>query len=255
MNRAVAEAMAATGQTAESLAEQIGVDPKTAARWANPGHIPQSRHRAKVAALLEREVAELWPDLLKRREPGWFRPWMEIEREAVSLRAFQLAWVPGILQTEAYARATVEGEGLSPERVNEVASARNARHTILRRQGGPLYIAVIDEGVLGRSAYGSRALMAEQLDYLVECAQLPSVQIHIVPSDVGMYPGLGGPFTIAEMPDGARVAYVDSQMTAQIFEQPADVATLERRWERIRGESLPRKRSLDLLKEAARSWT
>ncbi|WP_204037760.1 DUF5753 domain-containing protein [Micromonospora qiuiae] len=255
MNHGLIRAMTEAGETAESLAGQVGVDPKTAQRWVNPGRIPHPRHRSRVADILGQDVEDLWPDLPKRRQPVWFRPWVEIEREAVALRAFQLAWIPGLLQTEAYARATVEGEGLSPDEVNEMAAARIARHAILRRHGGPLYVAVIDEAVLRRDAYGDRALMAEQVAYLVECAQLPSVQVHIVPSEVGMYPGLGGAFTIAELPDGARAAYVDSQAAAQIIDQPSELVTLDRRWERIRGEALPRGRSLDLLREAARAWT
>jgi hypothetical protein len=89
-----------------------------------------------------------------------------------------------------------------------------------------------------------------------ECAALPSVQVHVVPPSVGMYPGLGGPFTIADLPEGGgRVAHVDGQVRAQIVEQTSDIATLDRRWERIRGEALPRAQSLDLIREAATSWT
>ncbi|HWJ10442.1 MAG TPA: Scr1 family TA system antitoxin-like transcriptional regulator, partial [Nocardioides sp.] len=74
------------------------------------------------------------------------------------------------------------------------------------------------------------------------------------PADVGMYSGLGGPFTIAEMPEGARVGHVDGQAQAQIIDRAADVATLDRRWERIRGVALSRAQSLELIREAAASW-
>jgi hypothetical protein len=255
MNRAVQVAMVEAGETADSLAGQIGVDPKTAARWVSHGRIPQTRHRAQVAAILGKDVTELWPDVLKRREPAWFRPWADIEREAVALRGYQLSWVPGLLQTEAYARATLAGEALTAQEVNELVAARVGRQELLRRERPPLLIAVIDESVLYRSSYGDRKLMREQCAHLAECAELPSVQIHVVPADVGMYPGLGGPFTIAELSDGGRVAHVDSQAQAQIVEQVAEIATLDRRWEPIRGEALPRGRSLELLGEAARSWT
>ncbi|MEV0155383.1 DUF5753 domain-containing protein [Micromonospora sp. NPDC050686] len=255
MNHGLIAAMAEAGETAESLAGQVGVDPKTAQRWVNPGRVPQPRHRSQVAAILHRDVKDLWPDVLKRREPAWFRPWADIEREAVALRAYQLAWVPGLLQTEAYARATLTGEALTAQEVDELVAARLDRQSILRRDRPPLLIAVIDESVLRRSAYGDRGLMSEQCTFLAECAELPSVQVHIVPVDVGMYSGLGGPFTIAELEGGGRVAHVDSQAQAQILEQSAEFANLDRRWERIRGEALPRGRSLDLLREAARSWT
>ncbi|MET7808984.1 DUF5753 domain-containing protein [Micromonospora chersina] len=255
MNRAVQAAMAESGHTADSLAAQVGVDPKTAARWASKGRIPQTRHRARVAQVLGRNVEELWPEALKRREPAWFRPWAEIEREALALRSFQLAWVPGLLQTKAYALATLVGEALTPAEADGLAEARLSRQSILRRERPPLLVAVIDEGVLRRTLDGDRALMREQCEHLAVQAALPNVALFVVPADVGMYSGLGGPFTIAELPEGARVGHVDGQAQAQIIDRAADVATLDRRWERIRGVALSRAQSLELIREAAASWT
>ncbi|MFI7069572.1 Scr1 family TA system antitoxin-like transcriptional regulator [Micromonospora sediminicola] len=255
MNHAFVAAMTETGQTPESLAAQLAVDPKTVARWANPGHIPQSRHRAKVAQALGREVADLWPDVQKRREPVWFRPWTEHERDALTLRWFELAWVPGLLQTEAYARATLAGEALTGEEVDRLVSARIGRQAVLRRERSPLLTAVMDEGVLHRTAGGNRAMMREQCDYLAECAELPSVQILVVPSSVGMYAGLGGAFILADLPDGSRMAHVDGQASAQIIDAKAEIATLDRRWSRITGDALPRALSLELIRKAAEAWT
>ncbi|MEU3455216.1 Scr1 family TA system antitoxin-like transcriptional regulator [Micromonospora sp. NPDC006766] len=255
MNHAFVAALAEAGETAESLAGQLGVDPKTAARWANPGRIPQSRHRADVAALLGKDVADLWPDVLKRREPAWFRPWSDIERESVTLRCFELSWVPGLLQTEGYARATLAGEALTADEVDRLVSARIGRQSVLRRERSPLLIAVLDEGVLWRTAGGDAEMMREQCEYLVECARLPSVQVHVVPAATGMYCGLGGPFVMADLSDGSRAAHVDGQVEALITEDRAKIATLDRRWARITGEALPRAQSLDLIKKAAASWT
>ncbi|MEV0942762.1 Scr1 family TA system antitoxin-like transcriptional regulator [Micromonospora wenchangensis] len=255
MNLAVKEAMAEAGETAESLAARIGVDPKTAARWASQGRIPQTRHRAEVAALLKRDVLDLWPDLHKRHEPAWFRPWADIEREAVVLRGFELAWVPGLLQTEAYARATLAGETLTEEEVDQLITARLARQAILHRDRPPLLVAVIDESVLHRPVPGRPDLMREQCAHLAACAELPTVQVHVVPTETGMYAGLGGPFVVAELDDGTRVAHVDGQVRAQIIDQRTDIAVLERRWARIVGEALPRARSLELVRKAAASWS
>lgn len=255
MNHVLIAAMAEAGETAESLAGQVGVDPKTAARWANPGRIPRARHRAEVARVLGQEVGELWPDVLTRREPAWFRPWADIERQAVSLRTFQLAWIPGLLQTEAYARATLAGEALTPAEVDDLAVARISRQAVLRRERPPLLIAVFDEMVLRRTAGDDRAMMAEQLAVLAEWAAMPAIRVYVVPLTAGMYPGLGGPFTLAELPDGGRIAHIDSQAPALITEQAIDVGTLERRWECVRGEALSRTQSLGLIKEAAASWT
>ncbi|WP_341721311.1 Scr1 family TA system antitoxin-like transcriptional regulator [Micromonospora sp. FIMYZ51] len=255
MNHLVIEAMTEAGLTADALAAETGVDPKTAARWANPGRIPQTRHRAQVARLLGREITELWPDVLKRREPVWFRPWAAHEREAVSLRWFELAWVPGLLQTEAYARATLAGEDLTPGEVDDLVAGRLARQAILHRDRPPLLVAIVDELALRRTAGSDRAMMREQCEHLVACAAMPSVQLHIVPASAGMHPGYGGAFILAGLPDGSRIAHIDGQGQAQIVEQRAELATLERRWARISGEALPRAQSLALLTEAAAAWT
>ncbi|WBB81549.1 Scr1 family TA system antitoxin-like transcriptional regulator [Micromonospora sp. WMMD882] len=254
MNPVFVSALAEAGLTTENLAARVGVDPKTAGRWANPGRIPQTRHRAEVAAALGRTVAELWPEVLERRGPVWFHQWADLEREAVALRWYELAWVPGLLQTEAYARATLAGENLTPTEVDDLVAARIARQSILHRDRPPLLVVVVDELVLRRTAGGDRGMMREQCEHLARCAALPSVQVHVVPDGTGLYAGHGGPFILADMPDGKRVAHVDGQAKAQIIEQRAEMATLDRRWARITGLALPIAQSLALITEAADSW-
>lgn len=185
----------------------------------------------------------------------WLRDWITEEREARSLRWFEPTWMPGLLQTEAYARATLRGEMLAPEEVDQLVASRLDRQAVLSRERPPLLVAVLDESILHRHAYHDRALMAEQLDHLATCARQPHVHVHVVPTAVGMYTGLSGGFIIAETPDGAHVAHADSQLAAQIVDRPADLARLMDRWERIRSEALPRSQSLDLITEAAKSWT
>ncbi|WP_431896419.1 Scr1 family TA system antitoxin-like transcriptional regulator [Micromonospora haikouensis] len=256
MNHGLIAAMAEAGETAESLADQMGVDPKTAQRWVNPGRMPRPRYRSRIATLLGRDVGDLWPDVLKRSEPAWFRPWADIEHDAVALRGFELVWVPGLLQTEAYARATLAGESLITEEVDELVAARIGRQEILHRPRPPLIVAVIDEAALRRpAARGDGALMREQCEHLAACAEMPHIQVQIVPAGTPMYPGMGGPFVLAEMPDGTRVSHVDGQVNAQIISDQNDIATLEQRWARIVGEALPRAASLDLIRRAAAEWT
>ncbi|TWJ23205.1 hypothetical protein JD76_03335 [Micromonospora endolithica] len=247
--------MAEAGETAESLAGQVRVDPKTAQRWVNPGRVPRPRHRSQVAAILGRDVGDLWPDVLKRREPAWFRAWAEIEHDAVALRWFELAWVPGLLQTEAYARATLAMANLGPEAVDELTSARLQRQKIMHRVRPPLVVTVLDEAVLRRRVGRDGSLMRAQCEHIAACAELPGVQVHVVPSDTPMYLGMGGPFILAEMPDGTRVAHLDGQVKAHITDDAAEIATLEHRWARIVGEALPWVQSLDLVRKAAASWT
>jgi hypothetical protein len=96
--------------------------------------------------------------------------------------------------------------------------------------------------------------MAKQLERLLSDAEMEHVQIHIVPAD-GMYLGLAGQFIIAELPDGGRVPHADNQLRAQIMEHSGDVASLAKTWEIVRNEALPRRQSLELIKEVAKLWT
>jgi len=188
--------------------------------------------------------------------PPWLREWIVIEREATTLRWFELAFVPGLLQTEAYARATLRAGGmLTSDQVEQRVTSRLERQAILTGERPPQFIAVLDEAVLRRTVDGDRDLMAEQLERLVSCAEQPYVQILVVPADVGIYPGLQGAFILASLADGTVAAHLDQQIKAQVANQFADIATLQQTWEAIRGEALPRRQSLDLIKEVAKTWT
>lgn len=190
----------------------------------------------------------------KMGAPIWLREWIEDEQRATSLRWYEPAWVPGILQTEAYARATLASELLRPDDVDRLVASRLSRQALLHRDPPLLLTVVLDEAVIQRTAEDQHAMMTAQLEHLVACAELPHVQIHVVPSTVGLYTGLMGPFVLAGLPDGSRVGCADGQLSSQITDRPDDIATLEHRWERIRGEALPRQESLNRLRKAA-SWT
>ncbi|MFF5171166.1 helix-turn-helix transcriptional regulator [Micromonospora sp. NPDC000089] len=187
--------------------------------------------------------------------PTWLREWVEFEREATTLRWFELAYVPGLLQTERYARATLTGGRFAPDEAERIVASRMERQSVLTKQAPPQLIAVLDEGVLRRPVLDQPGLMVEQCEHLAEVARQEHIQIHIVPLDAGMYLGFGGQFIIAELSDGTRVAYADNQLDAQVVDGPADVAKLSKTWEIIRNEALPRRPSIELIREVAKSWT
>lgn len=246
MNRAVQVAMAEAGETADSLAAQVGVDPKTAARWVSQGRIPQTRHRSQVAAILGKDISELWPDVLKRREPAWFRPWAEVEREASGLRWYESAVLPGLLQTEDYARAVLASGPLMAEAESYVENRLRRQAAVFDRPRPPLAVFVIDEAALRR---GDPDVMHPQLDHLITMAQRPSVMVHVLPLRAGLHPGQAGPFIIATTPDGEEVGYLDDQSAGHITN---DVAPLWAVWDTVRSVALPRDQTIDLLR--ARAW-
>jgi hypothetical protein len=253
MNHALHGAMVEAGETAQSLAGQIGVDPKTAARWITPGRIPQTRHRARVAALVNRDVGDLWPDILRRREPDWLREWIEHERRARLLRWFEPALVPDLLQTEAYARAILGWGGLmSAEEVDQRATSRLERQALLAAARPPQFFVLLDEAAL-RRCVGSPAVMAEQCTHLGHVAERPHVHLQVVPLRAGGHAGLAGGFIMAKSPDG-QVAHLDDRLRAQVVSQPEDIDTLEATWEALRAVALPTEQTLSLIKELVATW-
>jgi transcriptional regulator with XRE-family HTH domain len=255
VNDALRVALSDTGHTTESLAETVGVDPKTVARWLTEGRIPHPRHRFAAAEALHRDVSDIWPDTSRRRDPIWFRPWQEIEREAVSLRWFESTVLPGLLQTEAYARAVLSGAGLIPRGdIERHLTVRLARQGVLKRDDPPQFTAVIDEAILHRPV-GGRRIMREQLLAVVAACAEPHIRVHIVPATVGAYAGLNGPFVIAQSHDHRVAGYLDNQLQGQVASDPEDIAAMMAAWENVRGEALSHWQSVDLITEVAETWS
>jgi transcriptional regulator with XRE-family HTH domain len=188
-------------------------------------------------------------------EPVWLREWITYEQQARMLRWYELAWVPGLLQTEAYARAVFGNDGrLSATEVETRVAARLARQKILYSDDPPRLVAVLDESILRRPVGGS-AVMREQLHQLATLnAERRRVRIHVVPAAVGAYAGLDGPFVIATMPGGEEVVYLDNRLLGQAVDRAADVADVRGHWEATLAEALTLQQSTELILEVAKSW-
>jgi uncharacterized protein DUF5753 len=103
---------------------------------------------------------------------------------------------------------------------------------------------------------GGPHVMREQLNRLAETARLPNVVMQVIPAGTGAHEGLrGGAFAIADFADHPSVAYQDTAVQGQIVDSPADVGSLMVLWDTIKAEALPRAASLDLIEEAAKTWT
>lgn len=182
MNEALRLAMNEAAHTAHSLAERVGVDRKTTTRWLVKDHIPHPAHRTAAAEALGVDTEDIWPDTSRRRNPVWFRPWQEFEREATLLRSYQPLVLPGLLQTEAYARAVLSIGGLRGRTdVDRLVATRLSRQAILTKDDPPQFAAVVDETALRRPV-GGRATMREQARALLATCEAPHVRLHVVPS-------------------------------------------------------------------------
>ncbi len=192
---------------------------------------------------------------LDRAQP-WLRGWQAIFEQARAVRLYEHCYVPGLFQTEAYARAVFEAGGLlAPDEVDRRLTARMERQEMLHSERAPQIVAVLDEAVLRRRV-GGRKVMRDQTRHLVGIATAhPRVRLHVVPRSADEYPGLGGPFALAALPDGTELAYLECQVRGQELDQPRDLLRLQRVWEATLGEALPPQASIELMNEVAESWS
>ncbi|CCH21325.1 helix-turn-helix domain-containing protein [Micromonospora lupini] len=187
--------------------------------------------------------------------PDWFRPWEDNEREAVALRWYDPTVIPGLLQTEGYARAMLGvGGELTAEEVETRVVTRLARQTVLTADRRPRLVAVLEEHTLRRQL-GDQKIMREQLQHLLAMSTEPNVQVRVVPIDTPWHVGLNGPFILARLDTGVELAHLDNQLRGQTVDGPNDVAALERHWETVTGEALPCRQSARLIEEVVQTWT
>lgn len=181
--------------------------------------------------------------------PDWFRPWEEIEQQATALRSYEPLLVPGLLQTEEYARAVMRFVDEPEAHLEGRVVARMARQQVLTREDPPEFVAVIDEGVLRRPV-GGPDVMRKQLLKIADAAERMLVQV--VTYDAETYHGLAGAFVIAAV-DGTEVVYTDTQLRGYVVGTPEALTAARRRWDGIRAEALPRRISRELILEVAGS--
>ncbi|NRQ30930.1 helix-turn-helix domain-containing protein [Nonomuraea sp. NN258] len=184
----------------------------------------------------------------------WLAQLVEIEQRADMLRGWEPLIIPGMLQTEQYARAIFRGRpGITPDLVEQSVAARMDRQCILERENGPTLWVVLDEGVLTRPI-GSEEVMAEQLAKLTAMDDHPRVHLHVLPHDAWLTTGLQGAFMLAGGPEMPDTAYIESITLSQITAEPSRVLDVKSRYEMLHGEALPRRASLQLIEEKAKRW-
>lgn len=184
----------------------------------------------------------------------WLAQLVEIEQRADMLRAWEPLIIPGMLQTEQYARAIFRGRpGITPDLIEQSVAARIDRQRILERENGPKLWVVLDEGVLTRPI-GSEEVMAEQLAHLAAMDDHPRVHIHVLPQNAWLTTGLQGAFMLAGGPEMPDTAYIESITLSQVTADPSRVLDIKSRYEMLHGDALPRRASLQLIEEKAKRW-
>jgi hypothetical protein len=188
--------------------------------------------------------------------PASFRPFATHEAEAVALSTFQHSLVPGLLQTEDYARAVLATRpNTTADDTEEQVRGRLARQAVLTRSEppAPMMLALLDEGVLHRPV-APPAVMHVQLTHLVELSRWPNVTIQVVPYEAGGHTGLLGAFSVAEMGNRDAIVFVEDIADGRVFEDDATLSQVTLRFKSLQSDALPKGASRELIAKVAERW-
>ncbi|SFC91045.1 helix-turn-helix domain-containing protein [Streptomyces aidingensis] len=174
--------------------------------------------------------------------PEWFSAFVSLEAEASQIRAYEPHYIPGLLQTEAYAAAVLRaGQPHAPrEEIDRLVALRLARQELLERKEPPLLWVVMDETVL-RRGIGRPNVMRAQVTRLIEVSQSPQVRLQIMPFAAGLHPAMYGPFHLFRfpVPELSDVACAENLVGAAYFDQRDDVSGFREALDRMCAQAAP----------------
>jgi hypothetical protein len=233
-----------------ALAKKLTVSRPVVSKAENPLHpVPSDALLTAWAKATETSV-ETFTDLAQRAKsgtPDWFVPYRQAESGATMLRSWAPLIIPGLLQTESYARAVLSIEPYTLERLAELVAVRMERQQVL---GRAYLTAIIDATVLSR-CIGDATVMAEQCAHLVAVAERPNIALHVVSE--GTNTGSWGQFDIASR-DGLATVNFSTATDDVTTTATGQVDRAMQAYERILGYALPPQASLDFMRQQEDQW-
>jgi transcriptional regulator with XRE-family HTH domain len=211
--------------------------------------------RTRMRDLAQQASAPGWWSKYDDILPDWFEAYLGLEGAASVIRSFELQFVYGLFQTEAYARAVTSlgNKTASAEEIDRRVSVRLKRQGVLTSPEPPQVWSVMDEAVLRRPV-GGRTVMCAQLAHLIEVAGLPQVTIQVVPFARGGHAAAGGSFSVLRFaePDVPDVVYIEQLTSALYLESREDVDHYLEVMNELSTQALTPARSEALLAEIAK---
>ncbi|MFK4065985.1 helix-turn-helix domain-containing protein [Streptomyces sp. NPDC029674] len=258
------------GMTAEEVAERLLVSQSKISRLENGRRSISQRDVRDLCGVYEVEDHRVVDSLMQMakdsRQQGWWHSFGDIpysvyiglETDAASLRVYDPQVVPGLLQTRPYAEALITGAlpETTPTDIEKRVQVRMRRQERIAAPDNPLRLwTVLDESAL-RRVVGSRHLMRDQLEHLVEQSQLPHVTVQVIPFEMGAHPGLNGQYAILEFPDAAdsSVVYIEGVTSDLYLEKANDVQQYSVMYEHLRAQALNVEQSRQLIADIAKDY-
>jgi transcriptional regulator with XRE-family HTH domain len=214
------------------------------------GITDEAERTSLLSLVKEANVAGWWhsySDVL----PSWFPTYVGLEGAASLIRVYEVQFVHGLLQTEAYARAVVRRgmKDASEADVERRVALRLERQKYLVSEHAPELHIVLDEAAL-RRPYGDREVMRGQLQHLIEMSERPNVRLQVMPFSFGGHAGESGAFTLLSFPepDLSDVVYVEQLTSALYLDKREDVAQYDKALTELQRDSPGPDESRDLLR-------
>ncbi|GAU66413.1 putative transcriptional regulator [Streptomyces sp. NBRC 110611] len=201
-------------------------------------------------------LARICQDLINNSPlPHYFTETVSLEGLATSLREYAPVFVPGLIQTPAYARAVIlAAQPFAPEEeIEALATARLDRARILAHPTEPMLWVVLAENIL-RCVVGSAAVMREQLQHIADLTRRRRIGVQVLPFSAGA-PAMCGLLRLMTFADAPPVAYSEGPYTDGLLDDPALVAQCERAYDLVRAAALSPEASLALIESVAEEYT
>lgn len=187
--------------------------------------------------------------------PDWLAGYVGLENDAVSVRALELANIPGLLQTETYMRRLyATDERLTDTLIEKHIAARLRRQERLVGPSPLRLTALVSESALMHCVYDEVAA-GEQLSHLIEVAQRPNVELRVLPFRRGLHVGMSGPFSLLSFPDEMLpdAGYQEYVVGGHVIDDIEIVSQMTTLFGKLRDLALDANESLSMIAQLART--
>ncbi|MFD5410293.1 helix-turn-helix domain-containing protein [Streptomyces nojiriensis] len=240
------------GMERAEFGERLGYSVSTIAVYEQGRRVPPPEAIDQADELLDAGgvLKEMKEEVERAQFPAFFRDAARLEAEAVELHVYANQAVPGLLQTEEYARAVFRmwRPLLEEETIAQRIAARLARQDIFARRPRPHLSFVIEEAVVHRRI-GGEGVWRGQLKQIMLIGQARNVDIQLMPLRGAEHAGLAGPFTLMETKDRRRIAYTEVQSDSRLHTERSRVRELEATYGCLRAQALTPQESLALVEK------
>ncbi|MFI9305233.1 helix-turn-helix domain-containing protein [Streptomyces triculaminicus] len=246
------------GWTQKELGDRIPIAHSRIAQFELGKETPTRDVSGQLDKLLgaDGDLSDLWDHLKRFPFSDSTRKHMEYEQRAVAIHKYLAHCVPGLLQTEAYAREImrVAQPWCTADEIEEKVAARLARKTVLVKADAPLLWVVLDEAVI-RRPIGGFSVMREQLAYVLEASQAPNVEVQVLPFAAGAHPALGGSLTLLSFDNAPDLAYLEGDAWSEMVRDRKAVARHSHRYDLVHAAALPPAASISSLEKAMEEFS